>query len=83
MSVRDSAVGTSRYRQLRITATHELSGRFSVSVYAKGLNQEWHERQCMYRGVAEGTLRPLNTTEDVLAALVAVLEQQMLPSGPG
>lgn len=79
MSVRNSRVSKSRYRQLRITATHEISGRFSYSVYAKGLNQEWHEHQCLARGAVDGTLTPLESTEDVIAALLVILEEYMLP----
>lgn len=79
MSVRNSAVGSSRYRQLRITATHEISGRFSYSVYAKPLNKEWHEQQCMARGSIDGTLLQLQSTEDVVAALITILEGYMLP----
>lgn len=79
MSVRDSRIGSSQYRQLRVTATHELNGRFSYSVYAKALNKEWHEHQCLARGAVDGTLLPLNSTEDVIAALICVLEGYMLP----
>lgn len=79
MSVRGSRVSMSRYRQLRVTATHEISGRFTYSVYAKGLNQEWHEHQCLARGAVDGTLRPLESTEDVIAAMIAVLEAYLLP----
>lgn len=79
MSVPGSRVSRSRYRQLRITATHEISGRFTYSVYAKGLNQEWNEHSCLARGAVDGTLLPLNSTEDVIAALLVVLEGYMLP----
>lgn len=79
MPIKGSAVGSSRYRQLRITATHEISGRFSYSVYAKPLNKEWHEQQCMARGSIDGTLLPLASTEDVVAALITILEGYMLP----
>lgn len=72
-------IGMSRYRQLRLTATHEMSGRFSYSVYAKPLNKEWHEHQCLARGAVDGTLLPLNSTEDVIAALIEILESYMLP----
>lgn len=79
MSVRDSRIGSSQYRQLRLTATHELNGRFSYSIYAKALNKEWNEHQCLARGVVEGTLRPLATTEDVISALIVILEEYLLP----
>nr|CRY96739.1 hypothetical protein [uncultured prokaryote] len=79
MSVKSSSVGSSRYRQLRVTATHELNGRFSYSVYAKPLNKEWHEQQCMARGSVDGTLLGLQHTEDVIAALIVILEGYLLP----
>lgn len=79
MSVRDSSVGRSQYRQLRITATHEIGGHFSYSVYAKPLNKEWHEQQCLARGRCDGTLMGLASTEDVLSALITILEGYLLP----
>lgn len=79
MSVRGSAVGTSRYRQLRLTATHEINGTFSYSVYAKPLNKEWHEQQCLARGRCDGTMLGLHATEDVLSALITILEGYLLP----
>lgn len=79
MSVNGSHVSMSNYRQLRITATHEISGRFSYSVYAKPLNKEWHEHQCLARGAVDGTLLPLLSTEDVIAALITILEGYLLP----
>lgn len=79
MNMAQSSVGSSRYRQLRITATHEISGRFSYAVYAKPLNKEWHEHQCMARGSCDGTLLGLRSTEDVIAALIEVLESYLLP----
>lgn len=80
MSVKGSSVSKSQYRQLRVTATHEIGGRFSYSVYAKPLNKEWHEHQCLARGSCDGTLMGLQSTEDVIAALIAVLEDFLLPS---
>lgn len=79
MSVRGSSVGTSQYRQLRVTATHEIGGRFSYSVYAKPLNKEWHEQQCLARGSCDGTLMGLQSTEDVIMALITILEEYLLP----
>lgn len=78
MSTRDSSVGRSQYRQLRLTVTHELNGRFSYSIYAKPIHKEWHEHQCMARGAADGTLHGLNSTEDVVLALITVLEEHFL-----
>lgn len=79
------SASSSNYRQFRVTATHERGtsmrpeGRFSYSVYAKGLNQEWHEHQCLARGSVPGTSMPLRTTEDVVMALLVVLEEFLLP----
>lgn len=72
-------IGSSRYRQLRLTATHETNGRLSVSVYAKALNKEWHEQQCLARFSMDGPTVPLVTTEDVYSALLWILEEVMLP----
>lgn len=79
MSNHRPGIGSSRYRQLRLTVTHETNGRFSVSVYGKALNQEWHERHCLSRFAVDGITAPLNSTEDVLAALLWVIEDNMLP----
>lgn len=79
MPSKEQRLATSRYRQLRITATHEVSGRFSYSVYAKPLNKEWHEHQCMARGSTDGTTLHLHSTEDVIAALITILEGYLLP----
>lgn len=73
-------IGKSRYRQLRLTATHELNGRFSVSLYGKGLNQEWTEHSCLARFVDPGVKGPLNSTEDVVMALLVILESFVLPA---
>lgn len=75
-------IGSSRYRQIRVTATLETNGIFSYSVYAKPLNKEWHEQQCLVRGRCEGTSLPLQTSEDVYSALITILEEQMLPHSP-
>jgi len=82
MSNHRPGIGSSRYRQIRLTATHETNGRFSVSVYAKPLNKEWHERQCLLRYTNDGTPRPLETTEDVLLALLVIVEEHLLMIRP-
>lgn len=74
-----SPVARSRYRQLRLTATHEIGGRFSVSLYGKPLNAQWNEHSCLMRYSVEGTTVPLDSTEDVIQALLLVLEETMLP----
>lgn len=79
MPISNGPIAKSRYRQLRLTVTHEINGRFSVSLYGKALNKEWHEHQCLARYSVEGTPLPLNSTEDVLMALLTVLEEHLLP----
>lgn len=74
-----SARAQSRYRQLRLTVTHESSGRLSYSLYAKGLNASWNEHQCLLRETIAGTRRPLETTEDALQAILLILEDLVLP----
>lgn len=68
----------SRYRQLRITATQELSGVLTYSVYAKGIHQQWDEHQCILRDAVHFPA-PLMTSEDVYAALLTILREQLLP----
>lgn len=79
MPISRSPVAQSRYRQLRLTLTHEIGGRFSVSLYGKALNADWREHDCLARYSVEGTTAPLNTTEDALMALLVVLEEHLLP----
>lgn len=74
-------IARSQYRQLRLTATHETNGRFSVSLYAKPLNADWKEHQCLMRFSNDGVPSPLETTEDVMLALMVILEECMLPRG--
>lgn len=73
-----TAQARSRYRQLRITATQELSGVLTYSIYAKGISQQWDEHQCIVRD-AVFFPAPLMTSEDVYAALIQVLREQLLP----
>jgi hypothetical protein len=74
------SLAASKYRQLRLTATHELGGRFSYSIYAKRLNDRWDEHSCIYRDNNVLTDKPLKTTVDVVAVLLEVLADQLLPS---
>lgn len=74
-----SPVALSRYRQLRVTLTQEASGRVSYSVYAKRLNADWREQDCLLRDSLDAPPRPLLSTEDVVALLIDVLREQMLP----
>jgi hypothetical protein len=76
---RQRRVAASRYRQVRVTFTHEASGRASYSIYAKGLQQAWDEHTCLVRGSLPGVPHLL-TTEDVLRTLIAILEDLSLSS---
>nr|CRY97410.1 hypothetical protein [uncultured prokaryote] len=69
----------SNYRQLRLTATQERNGRFSYSIYAKPLNADWTQHTCLLRAHIDIPDFPLHSTEDVVVALVAILEGQFLP----
>lgn len=68
----------SNYRQVHLTFTQESSGRLSYAVKAKGLRDEWNERTVLIRDSIEYR-HPLNSTEDVIRALVLVLSEQLLP----
>lgn len=72
-------VAASRYRQIRLTATQEALGSFSVSVYAKGLNQAWNEHTCLWRVRVDMDPRSLQTTDQVLQAVLDLLYAQTLP----
>lgn len=63
-----------RYRQVRLTYTEEASGRLSVSIYVKPLNEGWAESQCLYRFSVEGT-EPAPHLEDVALRLMQCLER--------
>lgn len=71
-------ISVSRYRQLRLTATHETSGRLSFRVHAKPLNAAWNEHSLILQG-ASFSCGPLMTIEDVCHALIGLLEEEMLP----
>lgn len=79
MNKTKQGIAKSRYRQLRLTATHEVSGRFSVALYGKGLNADWREHDCLARYSIDGPARPLQSTEDVIQALLLILEDYLLP----
>lgn len=81
MPSKSQRAASSRYRQVRLTFTQELSGRLSYAIYAKGLNQEWHEHQCLVRDSVDTPPWPLLTTEDVVRCLIVVLNEQLLPGG--
>nr|CRY96737.1 hypothetical protein [uncultured prokaryote] len=78
MATHPKTSARSLYRQVRLTATQEDSGRTSYSVYAKGLGQQWNERQCILRSSVQVPGR-LDTTEDVIWMLLRVLEDEVLP----
>lgn len=69
----------SLYRQFRLTATQEISGNFSYSIYAKGLHQSWDEHQLLVRDSVHLGQAPLASTEDVVHALIMILREQLLP----
>lgn len=75
----NNPVARSRYRQVRLTFTQEASGRLSYAIYAKGLNDAWHEHQCLIRSSLEGSPHPLLSTEDVIHLLLDILRDQLLP----
>lgn len=77
MSTHPKTSTKGRYRQFRVTATQEANGRVSFSAYAKPMGAEWHESQCILRSSTQFGAA-LNSTEDVLLALIAVLEEQLL-----
>lgn len=79
MATKGQPRAKSTYRQLRLTATQEKNGRFSYSVYAKPLNAAWNDHTCLLRAHIDIPDFPLNTTEDVVVALVAILEGQFIP----
>jgi hypothetical protein len=68
----------SRYKQLRLQFTEEAGGRISVSLYVKPLNTEWSEHHCLQRWsrTVDG---PLETLEDAISLLIALLEEDLLP----
>lgn len=74
-----SPVALSRYRQLRVTVTQEANGNCSFSVYGKRLNADWRQTDCLVRGVYMTPPRPLLSTEDVVALMVDLLREEMLP----
>jgi hypothetical protein len=69
----------SSYRQFKLQATHESGGMFSYRIYAKGLNDGWNERCLLVHDTVHLTDRPLRSTEDVILALIALLDEQLLP----
>lgn len=80
---RGGPVAQSRYRQIRLTATQEISGRFSYALYAKALNAPWQEQQCLLRSYEDVPPCTLGTTEDVISALLIILEELLLPGTGG
>lgn len=76
---RGGPVARSLYRQIRLTATQEIRGQFSYSIYAKGLNDAWKEQHLLVRDRFDTPPWPLVTTEDVVRALMGILGEQVLP----
>lgn len=80
MSDRSSTpVARSIYRQYRLTATQESRGRFSYSIYAKGLNDDWRQQHLLVRDSMDALPFPVRTTEDVVRVLLDLLREQILP----
>lgn len=77
MPISRSPIARSNYRQLRLTATHEVNGRFSISLYAKPLNKQWSEHHVVHRCSVDGTTAPLLSIDDVLQAAIYLLETQL------
>lgn len=74
-----SPVALSRYRQMRLTATQEYSGRVSYRLMAKGLDDAWSEHTVLVQDSLGHPLKPLLSTEDVVALMIEVLREQLLP----
>lgn len=74
------------FRQIRVTATHELPtnrspwGRFSVQVLAKPLNEEWTQKHVILRRAVWAPTMPLESLEDVVIAVNSMLEELFLPA---
>lgn len=69
----------SRYRQFRLTATQRGSGLVDYSIYAKPLAAAWDEHQLLGRWTSDHPIEPIEYTEDVIALLVILLEERLLP----
>lgn len=70
----------SRYRQVRLTYTEEAGGRLSYSIYVKGLNVPWNEKQCVVRDSLQNE-GPAESIEDVFVRLERICREQQLPYG--
>lgn len=69
----------SLYRQYRLTATQEVGGRVSYSVYGKRLEDPWSEHSLLLRASIGLPPSPITSTEDVVRLLIEVLKDQVLP----
>ena len=73
-----------QFRQLGISATHQLPGRYATEgrflyvIKAKPLNAEWTERHIIERGNVWAPSVPLATREDAILALHSLLEELLL-----
>ena len=74
---------SSRYRQFKLTATQETSGAVSYRVYAKPLHAAWDEHQLLATGSVQSTAEPIRHTEDVVALLLDLLSELLLPEAHG
>lgn len=71
-------IALSRYRQLKVSLTHETSGQISYRVHAKGLTDSWSEHTLIAQGRADEVL-PINSTEDAINVLIDLLKENLLP----
>lgn len=71
-------IAQSRYRQLRLTITHETNGRLSYRLLAKGLNEGWSEHHVIDVGSVQHTL-PILSTEDAIVVVIDMLRGRLLP----
>lgn len=73
-----SGIAQSRYRQIRLQITQEVGGRCSYSLYAKPMNKEWREQDCLVRDSLHYDY-PIVTAEDAIRATIECLKEQLLP----
>ena len=75
------AMGGSRYKQLRLTITQELSGLVTYRLHGKEYQEEWEERHLLLHGTIVHH-EVLDTLEDGISLIMGILQSQMLPEKP-
>lgn len=78
MTDRRAPRAASRYKQVRLQFTEEAGGRVSASLYVKPLNVEWTQHHVVRRWQRQLD-RPLETFEDVMTLMLAMLDEDLLP----